>query len=76
MKKVYSKPQILVESLLASEYYAAGCDPSYMEIAKAFLSDASCSKTCNEELGYIVIDNNPQESEYCYHSGAIKVLMS
>lgn len=76
LKKAYKKPEILVESLLASEYYAAGCAPDYAEGAKTFLADMACAEAYNDFMGYVVIDNDPQEGQYCYNNGSMKILMS
>lgn len=76
MKRAYQKPEILVESLLASEYYAAGCAPDYAAAARDFLADMACAEEFNKLMGYVIVDNDPQEGQYCYNSGSMKILMS
>lgn len=77
MKKTYIKPQINVESLLAGDFCAAGCNPDYIYFIKNnVLSDGGCSKSYIEGGRFEIIENDPDESVYCYHSGGYKILMS
>lgn len=79
MKKEYIKPQIMVESLMASEYYAGNCSSDFYnnpEIQEALkygsIEDYLLGMGFEQIEGGFAADG----IEYCYHSSGIRMMAS
>lgn len=74
MKKTYKKPQMLVESLLASQFYAAGCAPL---IAQMYQNSKTPGQSFEDwalkelywDLSFSGAMGTFDGVQYCYQSG-------